>query len=103
MKDAGTKSPILKMLFFSYPIIPKSLYMYESMIFDFFSTKFSMQKSFGDQKAFYPFYHFILKMAIFGLRMAQKGPFRIKNHYFCLPTCVTMVKELPVIWDALIL
>jgi len=59
--------------------------------------------SYGGQKVFYPFYLLTLKMAIFGLKMAKIGSFRIKNYNFCLLTYVTMLEEFSVIWDALIL
>ena len=42
-------------------------------------------------------------MAIFGLKMAKKWPFGVKNYFFCKSKVASMLKKYPVIWDGLIL
>ena len=74
VKETGTKSPILKMLFFPHLIIQMSLNVNELMIIEFYlqNMRRSLQKM--AQKA--------PKMGIFGLKIAEEWDFWAKNYFF---------------------
>ena len=79
VRDAGTKSPILKRLFFSHLIVRMSFYMHHST-------------HTGPQK-----------WGLLDWKWAKNGIFGPKIICFCMPTCRPVLEDYPVISSALFL